>query len=268
MNILCAVKFVPDVDSVAIDVENLAGTSSRRILNPDDACALAFALQVKAGHPGCNIEVVSLGPLSVRPHMEDLLRLAVDRGTLICDPLPDGCSGVTSRVLATYIAQRPYDCILTGSHSLDGGSARVPVEIAEILGLDQMLGIIGIDPDQFAPQRFNSGPAVVEVAQEGGIATYEMAMPCVFSLTRDSGYKLPYVKLTDMRRDVSDGLTVIDCKTLGLSDGDLKGAPLYTEAVTWYPQTFAEKEKKIVQTDEAGIDYVFDVLKAEGFLSR
>ena len=43
MNILCAVKFVPDVDSVAIDVENLAGTSSRRILNPDDACALAEA---------------------------------------------------------------------------------------------------------------------------------------------------------------------------------------------------------------------------------
>ena len=67
MNLICAVKFVPDPDS-------LTAGPNRLILNPDDACALAFALAVKSRDPGIVVEVVTLGPLSVRPHMEDLRR--------------------------------------------------------------------------------------------------------------------------------------------------------------------------------------------------
>ena len=94
MKLICAVKFVPDPDSFT------AGRN-RLILNPDDACALGFALAVKSGDPGVTIEVVTLGPLPVRPHMEDLLRLAVDRGTLIWDSGLEGSDAfVTSRVLS------------------------------------------------------------------------------------------------------------------------------------------------------------------------
>ncbi|MEX1313805.1 MAG: hypothetical protein AB1Z38_06500, partial [Desulfotignum sp.] len=101
MNLICAVKFVPDPD-------RLTAGSRQRILNPDDACALGFALAVKSRDPGVTIEVVTLGPRSVRPHMEDLLRLTVDRGTLIWDPgLENSDAFVTSRVLARHIAGRP-----------------------------------------------------------------------------------------------------------------------------------------------------------------
>lgn len=253
MKLICAVKFVPDPDSYT------AGPN-RLILNPDDACALAFALAVKSGDPGVTVEVVTLGPLSVRPHMEDLLRLAVDRGTLIWDPgLEDSDGFVTSNVLSRYIAGRPCDCLLTGSLSLDGGSAQVPGQIAESLGLDQMLGVIRIDPDRFDPTR-----AVFQAVDETGVTTWEMAMPGVLSLTRESGYKLPYVTLTDLRRDVSEKLNVLTSKDLGFSGGEVGDAGSLTRVAASCPVTYGEKDPKIVGTDDAGITQVFDFLKKKG----
>ena len=253
MKLICTVKFVPDPDSC------IAGRN-RLILNPDDACALAFALAMKSGDPGVTIEVVTLGPLSVRPHMEDLLRLAVDRGTLIWDPgLEDSDAFVTSRVLSRYIAGRSCDCVLTGSHSLDGGSAQVPVQIAERLGLDQMLGVIRIDPDRFDPAR-----AVFQAVDETGVTTWEMAMPGVLSLTRESGYKLPYPALTDLRRDVSEELNIMTSRDLGFSAAEVGDAGSLTRVVASCPVTYGEKDPVIVGTDDDGITRVIDFLKKKG----
>jgi electron transfer flavoprotein beta subunit len=264
MKIICVVKIVPDVDSIVCDVENniLTGNAARMMLNPDDACALAFALGVKAGDPDCFVEVVSMGPMSARPRMEDLLRLAVDRGTLISDPVFEGSDTlVTSAVLGRYIATRPFDCLLTGSHSLDGGTAHVPVQLAETLGLDQMLGIIRIDP-----HRFDSTRAVFEVEDDKTVTTYEMAMPGVLSVTRQSGYKLPYVTLSDMRRDVSDELAIITNQDLCFSETEVGPAGSRTKVVNRYPRTYEKKDRHIVGNDEAGISCVFNFLKQKGFL--
>lgn len=253
MKLICAVKFVPDPDS-------LTAGPNRLILNPDDACALGFALAVKSGDPEITVEAVTLGPLSVRPHMEDLLRLAVDRGTLIWDPgLEDSDAFVTSRVLGRYIAGRPCDCVLTGSHSLDGGSAQVPVQIAESLGLDQMLGIIRIDPDRFDRTR-----AVFQAVDETGVTTWEMAMPGVLSLTRESGYKLPYATLTDLRRDVSEDVNILTSRDLGFSATEVGRAGSLTRVAASYSVTYGEKDPKIVGTDDDGITQVVDFLKKMG----
>ncbi len=253
MKLICAVKFVPDPDRL------IAGPN-RQILNPDDACALAFALAVKSGDPGVQIEVVTMGPLSVRPHMEDLLRFAVDRGTLIWDPgLRDSDGFVTSKVLGRYIASRPCDCLLTGSHSLDKGSAQVPVQIAESLGLDQMIGVIRIDPD-----RFDRTKAVFQAVDEAGVTTYEMAMPGVLSLTRESGYKLPYVKLADLRREVSEKLILLTSRDLGFSASEVGRAGSLVRVTASCPVTYGEKDRVIVGTDDAGITEVFDFLKKKG----
>jgi len=264
MKIICVVKFDPDMDSMVCGAGNntLTGKTVRIILNPDDVCALAFALKVKASDPDCFVEVVSMGPPSVRPHMEDLLRLGVDRGTLICDPMFDGSdSFVISEVMGRYIATRPFDCLLTGTHSWEGGIAHVPVQLAEILGLNQMMGIFGI-----APHGFDSTRAVFDVEDEKRVATYEMAMPCVLSLTRESGYKLPYPKLTDMRRDVSDELVIITNKDLCFSDTQVGSAGSLTQVVKTYPKTYEEKDRHIVKNDEEGISFVFNFLKQKGFL--
>jgi len=263
MKIICVVKFVPDMDGMNCDAGNtsMTGPTVRMILHPDDVCALAFALQVKVGDPDCVIEVVSMGPLSLRPHMEDLLRLAVDRGTLISDPVFDHSDVfVTSEVLGRYIGPRSFDCLLTGTHAPDGGIDPVTVQLAERLGLNQMVDIIAVDP-----HRFNRTQAVVDVEEENTVATYEIALPCVLSLTRESGYKLPYPKLTDMRRDVSDELTVITNQSLCFSHTAVGLTGSLTKIVNTYPKTYVERKRQMVGNDEQGISFVFNFLKQKGF---
>ncbi len=264
MNIVCAVKFVPDVDSITCGIEDLlsGGSNARMILNPDDTSALAFALRVKDRNPGCRIEVVSMGPAGVRPFMEDLLRHDVDRAALISDPVfEDSDSSVTGKVLARYIATRPFDCILTGSHSLDGGTSQVPVQLAESLGLDQMTGITRIDPC-----RFDSTRAVFEAEYETGAATFEMAMPGILSLSAQSGCKLPYLKLADMQKDVFDELVIITNQELCFEENEIGPEGSLTEVIRTCPRTYAEKNSLVVGTDDKGITHVFNFLKRKGFL--
>ncbi len=257
MNIICVVKFVPDVDNIISDSENV-----RMILNPDDACALSFALGIKDSRPDCFIEIVTMAPRSAIPHMEDLLRLPLDKGTLISDPLFAGSDTfVTSEILLKYISTRTFDCILTGSHSLDGDTSHVPVQLAEGLGLDQMLGIIRIDQDQFDRER-----AVFDVEDEKTISTYEMAMPGVLSLTRESGYKLPYVKFEDLQRDVSDKLSILTNNQLAFSLEEVGLAGSLTRVVKTYKKSFLERNRNIFKNNKEGIEYIFTFLKERGFL--
>ena len=264
MRILCVVKFVPDVDGFEFDFENntLIRQNVRMILNPDDACALAFALKVKAGDPGCRVEVVSMAPRSVLPHMEDLCRLPVDRGTLIADTALAGSdTHVTSEVLAAWLGSVDFDCILTGSRSLDGDTSHVPAQIAECLDLDQMSGIVRIDPEEFSKER-----AVFEVDADDRLITYETALPVVLSLTRESGYKLPYPRYEDLQRDVSDKIQYVTAQDLGFPRDAVGLNGSLTKVVKTYDKTFEKRDKTVVAIDDDGIEYVFAFLKEGGYL--
>ncbi|MCF7914666.1 MAG: hypothetical protein K9L66_05830 [Spirochaetaceae bacterium] len=264
MNIICVVKIVPDVDSFAYDYENntLIRENIRMILNPDDACALACALKVKAGRPDCSIEVVTMGPKAVKPHMEDLLRLDADRGTIISDPAYRGSDTyVTSRILARYLSTRQFDVLLTGSHALDGDTSHVPAQLGEELDLEQMSGITAVDFE-----RFDSRRAVFEVEYESSVVTWEMALPAILSLDRESGYTLPYVKYEDFQRDVSGKLTIIGNPELGFEPGEVGSDGSLTEVVRTYTQRFETRERRIVRNDDAGIEDVFNFLLEKGFL--
>jgi len=266
LKIICVVKIVPDVDSFAYDYENntLIRENIRMILNPDDACALACALKVKAAQPDCTVEVVTMGPPSVRPHVEDLLRLDTDRGTIISDPAYRGSDTyVTSRILARYLSTRPFDLLLTGSHALDGDTSHIPAQIAEELGLEQMSGITAVDFEHFDRQR-----AVFEVEYENSVVTYEMGLPAVLSLDRESGYKLPYVKYEDFQKDVSGKLTIIDNGELGFAAGEVGSEGSLTQVVRTYTQNFATRDRTLVQPDEKGIERVFNYLLEKGFLTK
>ncbi|MCJ7691096.1 MAG: electron transfer flavoprotein subunit beta/FixA family protein, partial [Clostridiaceae bacterium] len=87
MKIICLVKFIPDVDNFTYDYEKdvLVRENVKLILNPEDGCALAFALRIKEKSPGTFVEIVSMAPQSTIPLIEDLLRLNVDKATLIAD---------------------------------------------------------------------------------------------------------------------------------------------------------------------------------------
>ena len=81
MKVICLVKFTPDVDSFEYDYEKnvIVRDNVKQIINPDDACALGFALRLKKKNPELEIEVVTMAPLSAKKQMEDILRRRIKK---------------------------------------------------------------------------------------------------------------------------------------------------------------------------------------------
>ncbi|MFT4145795.1 MAG: electron transfer flavoprotein subunit beta/FixA family protein [Mobilitalea sp.] len=264
MKLICVIKFVPDVDNFKYDYEKntLIRDNVRLTLNPDDACAVACAIKLKEKRPDTFIEVVTMAPSSITLHMEDLLRLGVDRGVILADKAFAGSDTyATSKVLSRYLSDQTYDCILTGTHAIDGDTSHVPAQLGEWLGLNQLSSIMKVDID-----RFNEAAAYVDVELEMASVTYEVAMPAILSLTRESGYKLPYVKRGDMYKEVKSSLFVMSKEDLALSDDEtgLKGS--LTKVASTYTKHYEKKERIVVKVDEAGIETVFHFLKDKGIL--
>lgn len=264
MKIICLVKFVPDIDNFIYDYEKnvLVRENVRMILNPDDACAISFALKIKEKRPDTIIEAVTMAPRSVIPLLEDLLRLNVDRGSLISDPLYVGSDTyVTSRILSRYLKDAGFDCILTGMGALDGDTSHVPSQVAEILNLRQMSHVSDIDEDTFS-----AGSAVITVDEETAFSRYKISLPAVISLQRERKYKLPYIKYADINRYVRERIAFIDNDTLGFGTDEVGIKGSLTKITRTFVQTMEKKNKLTVGTDEEGINTVYSFLKEKGFV--
>lgn len=264
MKLICLVKFVPDVDSFKYDYESnvLIRENVRLQLNPDDHCAVAFALKVKATHPETSIEVVTMAPATVTPHMEDLLRIGVDRCTVISDRLYAGSDTyATAIVLARYLMSRDYNAILTGTHAIDGDTSHIPSQLGACLDLNQMSGIVYLDEHRFCPDS-----AVFDVETENEVTTYEMALPAILSLIRDSKYKLPYASRKDLERDVSDQLSMITNRELSFEVDEVGLSGSRTKVVQTYTKEFDTKSRIVVKADDEGVDFVCKFLKDKGFI--
>ncbi|MGB9840418.1 electron transfer flavoprotein subunit beta/FixA family protein [Thermovenabulum sp.] len=264
MKIVCLVKFIPDVENFAYDYKRntLIRENVRLIINPDDTCALALALKLKEKNPGISIEVVSMAPLNVIPIMEDLIRRKIDRATLISDKLYAGSDTyVTSMIIARYLKNTRFDCIFTGTRSIDGDTAHVPSQIAEILGISNINHIIDLEDDSF-----NNESAIVKVDFEKSIGRYKIKLPAVLSFQKVSKYKLPYIKYEDLYLDAKDKITIVTNKDLGFDESEvgLKGS--LTRVTKTFFKEFAKKKNIIVTTDDDGIETVYKYLRLKGFV--
>ena len=264
MNILCVVKFVPDVDtfSYTYETHTINRENSPMRINPDDACAIGFALQIKKNDPQTCIEVVTMAPPSITPLLEDILRVGVDKATLISDPLFAGSDTyVTSKILSRYLGGVTYDAILTGTHAIDGDTSHVPSQIAQRLDLDHLNAIQVIDAESFIASR-----TIVEVEDENSITTYEIAMPSVLSLTRESAYRLPYVRYKDLELDVSERITYLSNGELGFLPDEVGLRGSRTQVISTYAKVYETRAPLLVGSDEEGLDVVYDFLQWNGFV--
>ncbi len=264
MNIICLVKFVPDVDNFVYDYEKnvLVRENVKMILNPDDAAALAFALKVKEKKPDTFVEVVSMAPKSVIGQLEDLLRRNVDRATLISDKAYVGSDTyVTSKILAKCLQGKSYDCILTGTHAIDGDTSHVPAQLGEALKLTQLSNVVEIDAD-----KFDKNQAVVGVDGEKAVSTYHVQLPAILSIQKESKYKLPHIKYKNLHLDVSANIQLITNDCLKFDEEEVGLAGSLTKVARTYPKKMDKKERIIVNNDDEGIEVVYQFLKSKGYV--
>ena len=266
MQILCLVKFVPNVDNLRYDRERniLLREDSTLMINPDDASAVSTALALKQDFPNIAVQVVSMAPLGAIPYLQDLIRRGIEGATLISDVRYSGSdTWVTSRILSRYIQTRQFDCIFTGTNSVDGGTAQVPPQIAERLGIPYISNINPLKVPSFKNQRVE-----VEVHDEQAVFQFSLLLPAMLGFQYAPKRKLPYIRYEELNRDVSSQLQIIGNEVLCFSETEVGVKGSLTQVKRLDTDVLYRKEAVTVQADERGVETVYQYLKQKGFLGR
>ena len=264
MKILCLVKLVPDVENFRYDYDRnvLIREGVHAVVNPEDAAALAFALDLKKDDPEIRVETVSMAPLGAMPHLEDLVRRGVDNAVLISDPLFVGSdTWVTSRILERFLKTRTFDWVFSGTHTLDGGTAHVPVQTAELLGLPQLSNIVAVDRGSLS-----TDAALAAVDSEEALLRFEVNGPAVLSFQYSTALKLPYISYENISLDVSDRIRIVTNDELEFSSAEVGLEGSLTKVAKVEVTRFDRKDTVFVGNDADGIETVYRYLRSRGFV--
>lgn len=262
MKIICLVKFVPDTEKFVYDYETdkIDRDMSRLILNPDDKNALAFAMMQKKKDPAIYVEVVTMGPMKLEEPMKDFVRLGADQAVLISDRQFAGSDSlVTSRIISSYLASKDYDLLLTGTHTLDGGTGHVGPQIAEIMGINQFSNIVAIKE---ATEEFS----IVEALQEEKTYRLKIQNPSVLSVTHQMNLRLGFVRYENIGRNVDDQFSLVSNETLKLPAEKIGGKGSPTKVRKNVVVKREQVAHKVVKVDDEGIEEVIHFLKEKGYL--
>ena len=110
------------------------------MVNPLDRPALSLAVALKARFG--QTTAMTMGPPQAREALYEALASGLDHGVHLSDPAFAGSDTLaTARTLAACIGRRGADLILCGKYTLDGETAQVGPELAELLDLPHVAGV-------------------------------------------------------------------------------------------------------------------------------
>jgi electron transfer flavoprotein alpha subunit len=157
------------------------------ITNPPDLHALAQALAVRT-ETGWEVVAVTMGPPAAADTLLDALRRGADRAVHLVDRRFAGADTLaTARALARLVERERPDLVLTGRWTLDGGTAQVGPQVAELAGLPQLT--------QATNLLVGDGVLAAEVETDVGRESWTVALPAVVAVGR--GTEPPWVTEAD-----------------------------------------------------------------------
>ncbi len=266
MKIFVCAKQVPDTSGkVAVNPNGTLNRASMpTITNPDDMNALEAALQIKE-QTGCKVIVVSMGPMSARRMLLELLAMGADEAILICDGKFGGSDTyATSQIIAAAIRKvglEDDDIIICGRQAIDGDTAQVGPQIAEKLDIPQVTYVAGI--------RREGEYIMCKRMLEDGYMNIQVKTPCLLTCIKE---------LNTPRYMTVKGILECDKKTFTIFDYEtLKGDPLIepdTIGLKGSPtnvfKTFTLPQKgtgmMLEGSDSEAVEKLFGILSEKGVI--
>jgi electron transfer flavoprotein alpha/beta subunit len=265
MKILICVKQVPEITDVTINPET--GTLMREgvasILNPFCEYAMEAALGLKRQRRDIELVAISMGPPQAGSALMRCLELGADRAILLSDVKFAGSdTWATAVTLADAIKriEGDFDLIIVGKQAIDGDTAQVGPELAEILGLPGIMYAVGIE---LAPDRKR---ARVKSEVENGYEIVEMRLPGLVSISKG-----PMIRRVSSFQEILDArkkeLRVLSASDLELDQDKLGlyGSP--TQVVEIFPPRTKARGELINGSDaEAAVEKLIAFLKERKFI--
>jgi electron transfer flavoprotein alpha/beta subunit len=228
LRIVIFVKQVPEADSVKVNPETgmivREGVSS--ILNPFCEYALDEAFRIKnVTDEEVEIVAISMGPPQARSALLRCLELGADRAILLNDKSFVGSDcWATALVLERCIRNTigDYDLILTGKQAIDGDTAQVPAELAEMLGIPQVTGCSTIE--------FTGEKILATREMENGKQVVRVAIPALISIGKGSNLRR-FPSMADFLKARSKEMVVMGAKDLDINEESVGLRGSHTQVV-------------------------------------
>ncbi len=180
-------------------------------INPLDKHALEAALQIK---DVCGAEVVllSMAPPFVVPVLREALAMGADRAVLLSDRVFAGSDTLaTARVLAEGVRKiGAFDLVCCGNYTVDGSTAQVPSQVAELLGVPNVMHVSDME--------FRPGNGVL-ISQEieRGYTRLDGKPPLLLSFIKEAN-KPRYVSFLEMLEAEKREIKVLSNEDLGVDE--------------------------------------------------
>jgi electron transfer flavoprotein beta subunit len=178
------IKPVPDSrywDRLSLDPKTklLRRDGIPSIINPLDKNALEEALRIREASGG-KITVISMGPPNTAEVLASAYALGADDAVLLTDRAFAGADTLaTAYALVSGIKKSgKFDLILLGNESLDGSTAQVGPQVAELLDIPSVTSVEKID---FT----NDNTLQVRAKIEFGYMAIETKLPAVLAVTKE-----------------------------------------------------------------------------------
>ncbi len=238
MNIIVCLKQVPGTTRVEIDSETntLVRQGIKNIVNPFDSYALEEGVRLKERYGG-KVTAISMGP----PQAEEILREAISTGAddaiLLSDRAFAGADTLATAFTLTSAIRRigEYDLVICGRQTIDGDTAQVGPELAEMLDIAFVAYVSRIE--EMADRRM-----AVRRMVEDGYETIEATLPALITVVKEINVpRLP--SLRGLTRAKSALIPVWDAADLGVDQNLVGLAGSATQVVRiFFPQRMRQAE--------------------------
>ncbi|MCF2135876.1 MAG: electron transfer flavoprotein subunit beta/FixA family protein [Candidatus Thorarchaeota archaeon] len=248
MKIIVPVKQVPEVAEVKVDPET--GTLIRdgvpSILNPFDEYAVEAAIQLKEKFGG-EVTIITMGPPQAKDALYKALAMGGDKAIHLTDRAFAGAdTWATAYTLAAQIKKMEYDLVICGKQAIDGDTAQVGPEIAELLGLPQICYVRHLEVTE--DEKF----VIAHRETDEGYDVVKAKLPVLITATKGLNEpRLP--NIMGLMKAKKKPFEVVDAATLGVPEDaiGLKGSPTTVRSIFPPPKRKSGVKLEDVSPQEA-----------------
>jgi electron transfer flavoprotein beta subunit len=213
------------------------------IINPYDMHAIEAGLWLK-DQKGGTVTALTMGPPQAEQALREAISMGVDEGVLLTDKAFAGSdTWATSYAIYKAIEQLGADVIICGKQAIDGDTAQVGPEVAEMMGIPHVAYVRKID-------EVGDSSMKVERMMDEGYDVVEATLPVLLTVVRELNEpRMPSLKgkMKAKKAEIKK-LTAAD---IGAEEGKLglKGSPTQVKKI-FAPEARADREMLEGTADE------------------
>jgi electron transfer flavoprotein alpha/beta subunit len=261
MHIIVLVKQVPDTSEVKINRETntLIRDGVPSIINPFDMYAIEEALRLREKHGG-KVTAFTMGPPQAAEALKEAISLGVDEVVLLSDRSFAGAdTWATSYALSQGIKKLgAFDLIIAGKQAIDGDTAQVGPETADMLGIPFVAYIKKIE-------QVDGTKMTAERMMDEGYDVVETSLPALITVVKEINEpRVPSLKGKMKAKNLK--VTTWSAKDVGADEAKcgLKGSP--TKVVKIFPPAPRGQREILTGTVEEQITTAVKKLKEQSLI--